>query len=596
MTQAADLEATSTSEPVATEASKDEFNFFELPRPIQDRLLASVSGSGAPRAILFQPASAAKGLGAIAIFVVAASVVLGLAVVGYGTLKSSFALQSMLLTPIYGLFGGVSAVALASYAWTRSAQARYPYLFGSYLFPAGVLVIQREKLRWYRLGGLLGVSAAGSGKVKLRFAEATFTFPMPASADVAQLEKALGDFREKMKQAYAQKDRRALAALDPLRDSGFSNPLSSHKALTAPRDQRPWRYFLALALGATIGVLLFLARNKLGERAIYEQAVKKNTAAAFEDYLARGGTRAGVADILLPRAQLERIKGDLAAVEKFSREHADSKIRPEIDVALREVLLAELEKVREAGTLTALRDFEKAHPQHGVIKSEIGVARKAVFESAYKSYVEAHSPSKEVARLFRAMVTFSEQHGPEVLVRFRRSLSDGAKVTDNALRRSAYFAGNSSLPSQYFEAEHAAPREEATANALIEQLQKAFPAEILRFVHGEHAAYEDDLPKVDKPTLFISYRTTLSGGYTTNRPRNVYVGIGLTLNADFIVPDSDAAYDVKYSKWLPPDINAISRESLTPEQVYDQNARKGLELFREHIAEDLLPSPQRDDG
>ncbi len=589
MTQAADVEATSTSEPVASEAKGDEFDFFQLPRPIQDRLLASVTGSGAPRAMLFHPTSAARGLGAIGIFVVSASLVLGLAVAGFGALKSSFALQGMMLTPVYGLFGGVAAVALAAYAWMRSAQARYPYRFGNYLFPAGVLVVHREKLRWHRVGSLLEVSAVGSGKVKLRFSDAVFTFPLPSGVDVEHLEQALGDYREKLKTAYAQKDRRALAALDPLRDSGFSNPLSSHKAMRAPRDQRPWRYALALLLGATIGILLFFARNKLGERALYERAVELNTAGAYEDYLARGGSRQGVAEIFLPRARLGEIKGDLVAVEEFSRRNADSKIRAEIDLALREVLLEALDSVKKEGTLAALSAFEKTHPEHEVIKTELAVARHAVFDAAYKSYLERFGPEDEVAALFRAMVTFSEKHGPEVEVRFRRKLSDGAKVTDNALRRSAYFAGNSSLPSQYFEAEHAEPREKDAAAALVDQLQKAFPSEVLKFVAGENAEYTDELPAVQKPTLFISYRTTLSGGYTTNRPRNVYVGIGLTIYGDFVVPESDAAYDLKYSKWLPPDINAISRENLKPVQVYDANARKGLELFQELLLKDLLP-------
>lgn len=588
MNQAADVGAPSQAKP-AVEPSKDEFDFFQLPRPIQDRFLASVTGSGAPRVMLFQPASAVKGLGAILVFVLSASIVCGLAVVGYGDLRSAFSLQGGVLLPIYGSFGGLAAVALAAYAWARSAQNRYPYRFGAYLFPAGVLVADKERLRWFRIGELVEVQTKG-GRVKLRFPATSFSFPMPRTISAAQLEKAIDESKAKYASAFEQKDRRALAALDPLRDSGFSNPLSSHKALPPPRDQRPWRYTLALLLGGTIGVLTFFARNKVSEAEMYQAAVTANSAEAYEAYLARGGNRPGVVDIYLPRARLSAIKGDTAAVEQFSKEHPDSPIRGEIDLAMREVLLKELAKVREQGTLAALNRFLREHPENRMVEPEVAAARHAVYDAAYADFKKAYAPTEEVQGLFRAMIAFSEKHGPEVQLRFRRQLSSSAKVTDNALRRSAYFAGSSSLPSQYFEAEHAKPREDAAAEALAGALQKAFPQEVLQFVAGPPLEGEAELPQVDKPTLFVTYRTTLSGGYTTNRPRNVYVGIGLTMSADFVVPgEKEARFEMKYSKWLPPDVNEISRDNLKPEDVYDKNARKGFEQFQEKLMAALLP-------
>lgn len=588
MNQAADVGAPSQAKP-AVEPSRDEFDFFQLPRPIQDRFLASVTGAGAPRVMLFQPASAVKGLGAIFVFVLSASIVCALAVIGYGDLRSAFSLQGTLLLPIYGAFAGMAAVALAAYAWARSAQNRYPYRFGAYLFPAGVLVADGARLKWYRIGELSEVHSSG-GRVKLRFNTTTFNFPLPRTLSVAQLEKSIEDHRAKYASAFEQKDRRSLAALDPLRDSGFSNPLSSQKPLPPPRDQRPWRYTLALLLGGTIGVLTFFARNKVSETEMYQAAVSANSAEAYQAYLARGGQRPGVVDIYLPRAQLAAIKGDTAAVEQFSRENPDAKIRVEIDLALREVLLNELAKVREEGTLAALNRFREEHPEHRVVEPEVVAARRAVYEAALAEFKKAHPVSDEVQDLMRSMVSYSEKHGPDVEIRFRRQLSSSAKVTDNALRRSAYYAGTSSLPSQYFEAEHAKPREEAAAAALAEALQKAFPKEVLHFVPGPSLEGEDDFPKVDKPTLFVTYRTTLSGGYTTNRPRNVYVGIGLTMNGDFVVPgDEEASFEMKYSKWLPPDVNEISRDNLKPEDVYDKNARKAFEQFQEKLLSELLP-------
>jgi hypothetical protein len=588
MTQAADVEATAKPSP-ATGSSRDQFDFFELPRPIQDRLLASVSGSGAPRVILFQPASVVSGLSSIAVFVASASVVLALAVAGYGSLKSPFALQAVMLTPIYGAFGGLAAIALAAYAWARSAQGRYPYRFGSYLFPSGVLVIKDDQLRWHRLDALEAFQPVGTNRVRLRFPGTAFVFPLPQGLTGVQVERTLEDFRERLRVAYEQKDRRALAALDPLRDSGFSNPLSSHNSIPRPRDQRPWRYALALILGATIAVMIFFARNKLGERTIYQRALSANTIHSYQDYLARGGLRPEVSEILLPRAQLEKIKTDTALVEEFSLAYPDSKIRGEIDLALRAALLRELEKVREAGTLEALAAFAKQHPQQALIEQEVALARRAVFDSAYAEFKKNSDASDLVRRLFRQMVTASETAGPEVEVRFLRKEPVSARSADSAIRRSAYYGGAASLPSQYFTAEAAKPREDAAAAKLAAALQESFPSEVLKFMPGESASGDEELPKTTRPTLFMTYKTEMSGGYTTNRPRNVYVGIGFMIEAELIVPKVEDTYQIKYSKWLPPDINEISRDGLKPGQVYDANIRSALELFHEKLLADLLP-------
>ncbi len=574
----------------SSEGIRDDYDFFELPRPIQDRLLASLSGTGAPRILLFNPASSVIGLGAIALFVASASVVTGLAVTGYGSLTSSLAIQAPLFTSVYGVFGGLAAVALAAYAWANGAQGRYPYRFGTYLFPVGVVVISGPSLSVYRLEKLSAVEVPGAGKIRLRFGDTAFTFVLPTSVSVDQMKKSLDEYRRRWEVAFEAKDRRALATLDPIRDSGFSNPLSSNKSMSRPRDQRIWRYGLALLVGAGIGVLVFMARNKLGERALFQQATSLDGITAYENYLARGGSRGEVTDILLPRARLKEIIGDTTRLEQFRNENPDSKIRQEIDLAYREALLADLQKVRQNGTLAALAQFEKSHADHEIIKNELRVARREVFDKAYAGFLERFSVEPDIAKLFRAMVTFAEQNGPQVEVRFRRKEPVSAKSADNAIRRSAYYAGTASLPSQYFEGEYAAAREKETGEALVEGLQAAFPAEVLAFAQGESTpAEEDKIPEVDKPTLFLTYKTEMSGGYTTNRPRNVYVGVGFMIQAEFVVPKVEDTYTFKFSKWLPPDINEISRESMKPVQVYEKNVRLGFEQFTQRLLADLLP-------
>lgn len=590
MSQVAEAEV-DAAPPGAGEQIPTHFDFFRLPRPIQDRFLASINGSGAPRPILFAPASPASGYGWLALFVLCASVVLGFAVLGFADLKSALSLQSQALAPVYALGGGGAALALAAYFWARGAHTRYPYRLGQYLFPVGVLIAKSETLRWLPMSELSSVQGAGQGRVRIKFGGDSFTFPLPRSINEEQLEATLRECQSKLAEALARKDRRALAALDPLRDSGFSNPLSSAAAIGKARDQRVWRYGLAIIIGVTIGVLLLQARNKLGERSLYQKALAANTVESFNDYLERGGARIEVTQVLLPRAELQQMRGGATdTLERYLAANAESKIRPEIEVLTREALLRDLEQVRAARTLEAIAQFRTAHPQHALVEAELVQARHDVFALALADYNKRSNASDKVQELFRTLIAFSEKQGPSVELRYRGNIPASAERSDNAIKRSAYFTGKSSLPSQYFAREYAEPREKAAAASLLPELQKNFSTEVLSFSSGAPLEGGGELPKVERPTLFVSYTTEMSGGYTTNRPRNVYVGLGLTIYGEFVMPDGQSLYRMKFSLWLPPDINEISRDNLRPVDVYEKNAKLGFDKFNAKLLGELLPS------
>jgi hypothetical protein len=73
----------------------------------------------------------------------------------------------------------------------------------------------------------------------------------------------------------------------------------------------------------------------------------------------------------------------------------------------------------------------------------------------------------------------------------------------------------------------------------------------------------------------------------------VYVGIGFMVFTHFEIPGRADAIEVKkQSWWLPPDINQIWAEKLTPEQVYDQAARQGLERYVDKLLGVLTPREQ----
>lgn len=590
MTQTAQALSTPPSE---VDAGPTRFDFFGLPRPVQDRFIASASGAGVPQPLMFCAAQSLSSYrwrvlrwlllvaGSLVVFALSSAL-------GFGELDHPLAIQPVVMGLVYALSAAAAAVGLAGYMWARSRHRRFPYPLGIYYFPIGVIVAMDGALEVYPLRTMQALEPERARRVRVNFSTRQFAFTLPEGVTIDQLREQAERDVARFNEAYAAKNRRALAALDPLRDSGFSNPLSSRSQLTRPSDWRPLRFGLAIALGTTVGVLFFLARNKLAEQTLYKQAVNTDTVEAYRAYLERGGQRADVEQVLLPRAELKAARGDLDRVEAYAAAHPNSQIRPEIEQALREELLVELQKVEQASTLEALEAFKREHPAHAMIASELTRARHQLFEQALTRFVEEYQPDESVRQMFEKLLAYSETHGPLVRVSFRRQLSPRTSTIDNAIRRSGYYMGTKSVPSQYFEAEHAEPRERESVAQLTRRLQSAFSPDILRFVEGDYEQDGGELPRVQSPTLLISYTVTMSGGYTTNRPRGVYVGLGMMIQSDVLLPESGSVFEFKDSSWLPPDINEISREVLMPVDVYDRNAREGLRRFRGRLLKRLL--------
>jgi hypothetical protein len=563
-------------------------DFYDLARPIQDRFLASASGAGVPARILFEPASEAKAFGWLVLAGLSPILLLLLLGLGFGDLTHPFALQPAAMVVIHAGLAALAGVGIAGYVIRKSRASRFPFRLGTYVFPVGVVQASGGELELHAFSGLTGVERTKGG-VTLRFGSGTFRFTLPKETNLAEFERWVEESKQKHAAALASQNRRDLAVLDPLRDSGFSNPLSSSQPHQRPKEMRSLRLGAAILVGALIGTLLFFARNKLAERVIYKAAVDANSVQGYEAYLARGGKRPDVEQTLLPLAELANARGSLDAVEKYAAEHADSAIQPQIDAALREEMLTALSRVREDGSLAAIEAFQKAHPQHAFVAAELQAARKAVYQNAIKTYQETSKASPEVKDFFVGLIKHSEKKGPVVEIRFRRDLPKSTEIADSSIRKSAYYTGPSALPSQYFGKEHSAPREAEAGQKIAEGLQAAFSKEILEFVVGEPLEGEGDLPATDKPTLFITHRPEMSGGYTTQRPRGVYVGIGFMVFTSFVAPGKEPLEIKKLSWWLPPDVNQIWADKLNAQQIYDQAGREGFRRYVEKLLLTLNP-------
>lgn len=552
-------------------------DFFTLPRPVQDRVVASLTGRGVPTVLTFRgnPAWWVRRWAVVALLLFFMLVAFG--GLGFGDLGGQNALHGQAFIAVYVALGVLFGLACTVFV-LAGRPSDYPFALGTYLLPVGVIEVTRRRLLVTSVAELSRVEADGAG-VRLVFGSGVFRFPLPGGATVDGLRGELETYRSQWKTAFAAGDRRTLAGLDPIRDSGFSNPLSSRATIPRVRTRATPRVFFGVVVGVLVGLVFFYGRNALAERSIYRKAVTLNTESSYRAYLANGGKRPDVTEWRLPQAELIAVSGNLPALEKYASEHAESKIREDIDKLLRLELLKELSRVRAAADLTAVAEFKTEHEQHALVTDELTAVRHDVFRGALQNFEKKYSPTKEAGAFFGELIDYAEKNGPVVDLRIRRELPSSMDRADSAIRRSSYFTGQKAVPSQYFRGQLAEVREEQVVKALAEVLQAAFSPSILQFVTNRGEEGSGPEPSVQRPTILISYKTEMSGGYTTNRPRGVYVGLGMMFQVAGLAPGVKEAFRFKDSSWLPPDINQISKNLLRPEQVYEANAAEGFERF-----------------
>ncbi len=564
-----------------------QLDFYKLPRTVQERFLGATKGTGAPAPLLFYPKGLSLPYGWALAVLVFAGVIVALLVAGFGKLDSSLA-----LAPIWVL--GVLAACTAGVTFCvlrigarRIAHQQLPFRTGVFLFPVGVVVAESSKIREYSLVDLQQVTPLDAvAKVRLSFRNGpTFDFPLADRSQLSAAQEAILKAQQREQAAEAAHNEHDLATLDPLLDNGVPNPLIPEIQLTTKAPA--WARLsipVALALGLVLGWSFWRARNVLSERRMYSAARAENTVSAYRAYLALGGDRTDVSDLLLPRAELaeSRQAGTVAAILKFIEEHPETRIQSEVTMALRGALLVELGQVKQKNSLTALREFAKRYKYGHLVQPEIVSAEDAVYDRALKKFKAVAAPGNEdLVPFFKKLISHSAKNGPKVEVRFRRLPTSSAEMADKAVRSNPYYVGPASLPSPYFEDPAARTREKKFAQAFLPRLQAVFPKDVLSFELAEALPTgKDDLPKPKVPTLYIEHGTTMSGSYFSNKPKAIYVGTAVTFRVTFMLPKSKRELKMKYSAWRPPDINTAQEEKLSHEQVYESMAMGAFEKFQ----------------
>jgi len=318
----------------------------------------------------------------------------------------------------------------------------------------------------------------------------------------------------------------------------------------------------------------------LSEARLYAKTRAADTSESYRAYLARGGQNPDVESVLLPRAELRdaRAHGDVAAIEQFMAAHPKTQIQPEVDSALHEALLKELAAASAAGTLTALNDFRTRYARYPFLQPDIDRAVNARIEAALQKIRPTLAPGQSrCSECGGPIGAYAAKHGAEVDVRFQRKPTESFDAAEKALHQSAYFTGEKSLPRQYFDAEHAAPREAAAASAIAGAIAEHFPPDLV--APKTQTTLDDSADtKATLPTVLITYHTEMSGAFSSKKPRFAVSGIGILCKASFEIPGDSEPLVFKVSLWRAPDLKSIT-DSTTPADVYEAMAQDAFKRF-----------------
>lgn len=560
-----------------------EVDFYRLPRSVQDRFIRATRGDVPVPLMVFRPPNRAP-VAWMVTGVVLLLVPLGLGLVGFGSLSSRFAVQSLTWAGAYAATTVLGAFCILRGIQLRQRSASTPYRPWIFLFPSGVVDAREPRLRVASLDEFEGTETVkGSPVVAVKFSRGVrYQFDVGDPGRVEQAVSALEEARRRWTESAQSESPRDRSLLDPLVDSGYSSPFSPTAQLVAPRGLPVWLLLaIPLIAGAVIGAGGWLVRNRISESRMYLAARRANTAEGYRAYLAYGGTRADVRDVLLPRAELARAQraGSLEAIERYVEEHPHSKIQVEVDLVHRAALLAALAEARKKGNLSALLELEKEHGGPRLIQAELAAAKVTVFQRALDDFQAAARPGRELIETFTEVLRHAQKHGPRVEIRFRRILPGDLDDIERAVKKHRFYLNETFLPRQYFDVARAQARERYIAQKLVARFEKTFPKDILSFEVGPRLKDDEELRTVERPTLYIERKLSLSGLFPSNDPRGVYVGLGVNYRAELFVPGAQQSLPFKFSTWSRPLSKILNEPGKGVPDVYDHTMQASLDKF-----------------
>jgi hypothetical protein len=554
-------------------------DFYRLPRPVQDRFAGATRRTAPPAPLLFQkaPRKVVWGyLGGSALLAIVAVLLLR---AGYGDVGSSTALHGakMIVVDLF-LWVGAAYGVVHAMAVLRAEEA-LPYKTGTYLFPGCVVEALGPVLRVWAVGEAEAVESVTSPSpgLGLRMRDgARVVVGARALEDAQRAERALATVRAELTRALAEDDAHVLAEMDPLHDSAMSSPIGPSEPMKLAVSV--WTRFdwaVAVGVGVALGLVLVETRNSMSDEAMFGMVATQGTVDAYEEYLAQGHKHAeDVRDVLLPRLQLARAEAQgMDATEAFAQAHPGSKIQPEIDAAVRRVLLAELTKSKAVGTVSALDDFAKKHPHSG-LEPELAAARHALYGQALAAWKAKSKPDSATSVFMDQLFAWAEKtNSPTVDVRFRQRPSKTMDDADDKIKKNQRYPGVDAFPSRYVKPDALRTREQHVAQDVVRGFASEIPADVLAASAG--APLDGDAAQpANTPTLVVDYSPEWSTGSTSvcPKPLTVFAGLNFAFTATLSVPDGTPLV-LKTKAWKTPELWKIKPEDMSrmdyEQKVYD---------------------------
>jgi hypothetical protein len=586
-----------TMRPTAVRIAK-KVEFYRLPRPVQDRFAAATKRTAPPAPLLFKPAPRTTVWAYLGGSLVVALVAAGVLRMGWGQVDSPLALHGLKMVVVDVLLWAVAAYGVVHAMSLLRALDVLPYKAGTYLFPGCLVEALGPTLRVWAVGDAESVElvTAPAHAIQLHMRDGSrVAVPARNLEDGQRVEKALESMRSDLARAIAEDDMHVLAELDPLHDSAMSSPIGPSEPMTY--SVPAWTRFdwgVALAAGVVLGLVLAWTRNGMSDEAMFRAVAASATAPAYRQYMAQGGSHsAEVRDTLLPRLELREAEaqGTPEAVQAFAKDHASSKIGPEIEAALHRSLQGQLDKARQAGTITALDDLAKKYPDGG-LEPDIKAAKHVLYAQAFADWKKKATPDAATAAFMERLLAQVEKSGQATVdVRFRLKPSKTLADADKQVTKSNHFPGPDALPSKYVTDAAMHKREQRVAGDLVKGLGAELPADVLALRAGEPLAADAPLPK-DVPTLVVDYAPEWSHVNTVStKPPTIFAGINFTFDVSFVLPEG-APLTIRTKSWRGAELWKMKGEGMErpdfEQQVYDSMFDGAFDQLSKKLTDTLL--------
>jgi hypothetical protein len=543
---------------------------------MQDRFVASTLRAAPPSPLLFRSAPRTTAWALIGSSAVLVAVATSVLVTGWGNVSSPLAIHRDAMLAVDVLFFAAAVYCFIHATVVLRALEALPYRAGTYIFPACVVDARGPVLRVWPLADVEAIERLPQPALLFRMRGGErVVVPTAGTGEAERVEASLSAGRAELKRAIAEDDVDTLAALDPLHHTRISSPISSTEGLKPPSPlwaRLDWA--LALAIGAALGLGLGSMRNASSDERMYRTVVAAASIPLYQQYLLRGGRHAGeIRDVYLARAELAEAQrqGTLGALQAYVAAHPATKIGPEVDAAVRRVLMIELDKSRAVGTVAALDEFVRKYPDSH-LDSELGAARHALYVQALAGWKKKAHVDAATSAFFERLLASAEKAGAACEVRFQLAPSKTLDDADKHVAKHAYYPGTDALPSHYLTAEAMRPREDRVAQAVADAFTGTFPADILA-VHPGASLASDAQPPAAVPTLVLRYATEYSNAMTASaKPRTVFAGIRFDFDGRFGLPEG-APLLVSLKSWRGAELWKIKGASMAIDEfhrkVYD---------------------------